>query len=302
MFPLDNVRLERDGSLTDRALRVLSLEPLSSVEVAHRVLGITGGAGAAAAAVFTLLGSDRRFAVDARGVWSVAPAPARAPGEDGGSADGEPAGPVRLLRDERWVVVDVETTGGTPARGHRVTEVAAVRVEGGRIADTYCSLVNPERPIPGMITSLTGISNAMVADQPRFAQVARALAEALEGCVFVAHNAAFDWRFVSHELQMATGMTLSGRQLCTVRLSRRLLPQLPSRSLDGLAHWFGLEIERRHRALDDAVATAKVLIRLLDLLEEQEVTDWDGLQRLLRRRKPRASRRRRAKPRSMEAA
>ncbi|HEX6037584.1 3'-5' exonuclease [Longimicrobium sp.] len=303
MFPLDNVRLERDGSLTDRALRVLSVQPLPSVEVAHRVLGITGGAGAAAAAVFTLLGGDARFTVDAQGVWSVASAPVARPRRaDAGTDEAEPAGPVRLLRDERWVVVDVETTGGTPTRGHRVTEVAAVRVEGGRIADTYCTLVNPERPIPGMITSLTGISNTMVADQPRFAQVARDVSSALEGCVFVAHNAAFDWRFVSHELSLATGMTLSGRQLCTVRLSRRLLPQLPSRSLDGLAHWFGLEVEHRHRALDDAVATAKVLLRLLDMLEDQGVTDWDGLQGMLRKRKPRASRKRRAKPQSMEVA
>jgi DNA polymerase III subunit epsilon len=303
MFPLDNVRLERDGSLTDRALRVLAVQPLPSVEVAQRVLGITGGAGAAAAAVFTLLGGDSRFCVDAQGVWSVATTPVRAPGsKDGGEGADEPAGPVRLLRDERWVVVDVETTGGTPTRGHRVTEVAAVRVEGGRIADTYCTLVNPERPIPGMITSLTGISNALVANQPRFAQVARELSGALEGCVFVAHNAAFDWRFVSHELNLATGMTLSGRQLCTVRLSRRLLPQLPSRSLDGLAHWFGLEIESRHRALDDAVATAKVLLHLLDMLEDQGVSDWDGLQALLRKRKARASRKRRAKPQSMETA
>jgi DNA polymerase-3 subunit epsilon len=291
VLSLDGVRLERDGSLTDRAFRVLSDEALPSAEVARRVLGITGGAGAAAAAVFTLLGGDPRFRVDAQGTWSVAPAPA-VEAERG----------ARLLCDESWVVVDVETTGGTPARGHRVTEVAAVRVQGGRIADTFCSLVNPERPIPGMITSLTGISNGMVAEQPRFAQVARQLSGALEGCVFVAHNAAFDWRFVSHEMQMATGMTLSGRQLCTVRLSRRLLPQLPSRSLDGLASWFGLEVENRHRALDDAVATAHVLIRLLDMLEDQGVTDWDGLQGVLRRRKARASRKRRAKPRSMEAA
>lgn len=288
---LDGVRLERDGSLTDRAFRVLAGQPLPSVEVAQRVLGITGGAGAAAAAVFTLLGGDPRFRVDAQGVWSVAPPP-EAEAERG----------ARLLRDESWVVVDVETTGGTPARGHRVTEVAAVRVQGGRIADTFCSLVNPERPIPGMITSLTGISNGMVVDQPRFAQVARELSCALEGCVFVAHNAAFDWRFVSHEMRMATGMTLSGRQLCTVRLSRRLLPQLPSRSLDGLASWFGLEVENRHRALDDAVATAHVLIRLLDMLEDQGVTDWDGLQGVLRKRKARATRKRRAKPRSMETA
>ncbi len=290
-LPLDGVRLERDGSLTDRALRVLSAEPLPSIEVARRVLGITGGAGAAAVAVFTLLGGDPRFRVDAQGVWSVAP-----------ERDPEVPLPSRPLREEEFVVVDVETTGGAPSRGHRVTEVAAVRVSGGQVRDTFCTLVNPERPIPGMITGLTGITNAMVADQPRFAEVARQVSAAIEGCVFVAHNAAVDWRFICHEMGMATGMTLSGRQLCTVRMSRRLLPQLPSRTLDGLALFFGVEIETRHRALDDAVATAHVLLRLIDLAEDQGVTDWEGLQALLRRRKARKSRRRRAMPQSMEAA
>ena len=291
VLPFGGVRLERDGSLTDRALRVLQAEPLPSVEVARQVLGITGGGGAAAQAVFTLLGGDPRFAVDARGVWSVATAPA--PGE---------ARPARPLREEEFVVVDVETTGGSPYRGHRVTEVAAVRVSGGRIADTFCTLVNPERPIPAMITGLTGITQAMVADQPRFAQVADRVSDALRGSVFVAHNAAFDWRFVCHEMSMATGMTLSGRQLCTVRLARKLLPNLPSRSLDGLALYFGVEIESRHRALDDAVATARVLLRFIEMLEEQGVEDWEAVQRMLRKRKPRKSRKRKAAPQSMEAA
>jgi DNA polymerase-3 subunit epsilon len=288
-IPLDGVRLERDGSLTQRALRVLASEPLSSADVAQRVLGITGGAGAAAAAVFALLGSDPRFRVSAQGVWSLAVS--------------EPApGPARRLRDEPFVVVDVETTGGSPKQGHRVTEVAAVRVAGGQIRDTFCTLVNPERPIPGMISSLTGITNAMVAGQPRFAQVAPEVSRALDGCVFVAHNAAFDWRFICHELSMCTGMTLSGRQLCTVRLARKLLPQLPSRSLDGLALFFGLEIESRHRALDDALATARVLIHFIDMLDEQGVADWAGLQAVLGKRKPRAPRKKKRMPQSMEVA
>jgi DNA polymerase-3 subunit epsilon len=291
VLPFGGVRLERDGSLTDRALRVLEAEPLPSAEVARRVLGITGGAGPAAQAVFTLLGGDPRFAVDARGVWSVATTPAQ-----------EEATPARPLREEEFVVVDVETTGGSPYRGHRVTEVAAVRVSGGRIADTFCTLVNPERPIPSMITGLTGITQAMVADQPRFAQVADRVSDALRGSVFVAHNAAFDWRFVCHEMSMATGMTLSGRQLCTVRLARKLLPNLPSRSLDGLALYFGVEIESRHRALDDAVATARVLLRFIEMLEEQGVEDWEAVQGMLRKRKPRKSRKRKAAPQSMEAA
>ncbi|HEX8317633.1 3'-5' exonuclease [Longimicrobium sp.] len=288
-IPLDGVRLERDGSLTQRALRVLASEPLSSADVAQRVLGITGGAGAAAAAVFALLGSDPRFRVSPQGVWSLA-------------ASEPPAAPARRLRDEPFVVVDVETTGGSPKQGHRVTEVAAVRVAGGQIRDTFCTLVNPERPIPGMISSLTGITNAMVAGQPRFAQVAPEVSRALDGCVFVAHNAAFDWRFICHELSMCTGMTLSGRQLCTVRLARKLLPQLPSRSLDGLALFFGLEIESRHRALDDALATARVLIHFIDMLDEQGVADWEGLQAVLGKRKPRAPRKKKRMPQSMEVA
>jgi DNA polymerase-3 subunit epsilon len=278
------VRFERGGSLSDRALRLLAHEPLHTAAVAARVLGISGDAGAAARAVFALLGGDPRFSVSAEGVWSV----------------GAAAHARRRLREESFVVVDVETTGGTPASGHRVTEIAAVCVENGEVREHFCSLVNPDRRIPGMITSLTGITNEMVAGAPRFREVADRLAEFLEGRVFVAHNASFDWRFLSAEMERATGMLPSGRQLCTVRLARKLLPQLPSRSLDGLALFYGLEIEARHRALDDAVATAHVLVRFLDALEERGVDDWEGVEILLGKRAPR--RKRTSTPRSMDQA
>lgn len=289
ILPLDGVRLARDGSLVERAMAALAAGPRPTGDVAREVLGITGGGPkAAAAAVFALLGTDARFHVDGQGRWSLAAAPA--------------AAPPRRLRDESWVVVDVETTGGSPGAGHRVTEVAAVRVAGGEVRESYATLVNPERPIPSMITRLTGIDDRMVSEQPRFAEVAPRVADALDGCVFVAHNAAFDWRFVSHEMGLATGMTLSGRRLCTVRLARRLLPELPSRGLDALSAYFGVEIESRHRALDDALATAKVLLRMLSMLEERGVDDWEAMEGVLGARKPRAPRRRRASPRSMEAA
>ena len=197
-------------------------------------------------------------------------------------------------------MVDVETTGGSPRHGHRVTEVAAVCVVGGRVERTYSTLVNPERRIPAMITSLTGITDEMVRGAPRFHEVAEELGEVLQGRVFVAHNAAFDWGFLCSELERCVGSALSGRQLCTVRLARKLLPQLPSRSLDSLAHYFGLEIEARHRALDDAVATAHVLLRLLDRLREMEIDDWTGIQKLLSGRA--ARRTRRASLRSMDSA
>ena len=141
----------------------------------------------------------------------------------------------------------------------------------------------------------------MVATAPRFREIAESFADFLQGGIFVAHNAAFDWRFLSAELERSIGAVPVGRQLCTVRLARKLLPQLPSRSLDSLACFFDLRIAARHRALDDARATAELLLRLLGMLEEREITRWTDLQTLLRSRaRPRA--RRRAMPRSMESA
>jgi DNA polymerase-3 subunit epsilon len=292
-FPLDGIRFQREGGLVGRALDLLAGGPRATAEVAAKVMGITHGAGAAAAAVFALLGTDPRFAFSGDGTWSLAaarPAPAPVP---------VPA-VARSLREEEWVVVDLETTGGSPKRGHRVTEVAAVAVSNGEIAETYSTLVNPDRAIPGMITSLTGITQEMVAGAPRFHEVAERVSGAIEGRVFVAHNAAFDWRFMCHEMERATGFSPNGRQLCTVRLARKLLPELPSRGLDALALYFGVEIVSRHRALDDAVATARVLLRLIDMLEDRGATDWETMQKLLRQRARR--KKRKASPQSMEAA
>lgn len=279
------VEIQSGGVLIGRVLDVLAAGPAHTAVLAERVLGVRGSPPAAAAAVFTLLGTDSRFEVDTAGYWSL--------------AESAPPRTAASLLEEEWVVVDVETTGGSPDHGHRVTEVAAVRVSGGRIVDSFATLVNPERRIPSMITSLTGITNAMVETAPTFRVVADQVAEAIRGRVFVAHNASFDWRFVGAEMERCR-QRLEGRQLCTVRLSRKLLPQLPSRSLDSLALFFGLEIEARHRALDDAVATAHVLLRLLEMLAEREVHDWMAVEAYLRRRAPR--RKRRLTPRSMDSA
>lgn len=274
------------GTLIDRAIAALRQGPLHTTAIARIVMGIQGSPPAAATAVFTLLGTDARFAVDREGVWTLVDA-------------ATPAGGIALGQED-WVVVDVETTGGAPGRGHRITEIAAVRVSGGEIGESYATLVNPERRIPSMITSLTGITDAMVRGAPRFPEVVEDLGEVMNGRVFVAHNAAFDWGFVNHEMERARGGRISGRQLCTVRLARKLLPELPSRSLDSLVHYFGLEIASRHRALDDALATARILLLLIDRLRDRGVEDWDGLQHLLGHRTKRA--RRRAFPTSMDSA
>ena len=282
----DGIELRQGGSLMDRALAALAAGPRHTATLAEMVLGIRGSPPAAATAVFTLLGTDPRFTVDPSGVWSLVERSA-------------PRAAACLLEEE-WAVVDVETTGGAPEQGHRITEFAAVWVSGGRITDTYVTLVNPERRIPSMITSLTGISEGMVASAPTFRSVAPRIADALRGRVFVAHNAAFDWRFVGIEMERALGHRLEGRRLCTVRLAKKILPHLVSQNLDFLADYFGLEIVRRHRALDDAVATAQMLIRFCEILADRQIDDWEGMSRFLRRRAPR--RKRLAMPRSMDSA
>lgn len=182
-----------------------------------------------------------------------------------------------------WVVVDVETTGTRAWQGDRVTEIAAVVVRDGEIAEVFETLVNPQRPIPPWITRLTRITWDMVKDAPAFGAVCDPLLRTLEGNVFVAHNARFDWSFVSMEVQRATGRVLDGRQLCTVRLARKLLPQLRSRSLDFVARYYGVEIEPhlRHRAAGDAIATAQVLLRLLRDARDRGVERWSDLDLLL---------------------
>jgi len=168
--------------------------------------------------------------------------------------------------DRRWVFVDVETTGSSPAR-ERVTEVGIVTVEtdgeAQRVTE-WSSLVNPGVPIPPEIEWLTGISNEMVRDAPRFAELADALYDRLSDAVFVAHNARFDYGFLKAEFARA-GYDWRAATLCTVRLSRHLYPDRGPHSLDAIVERFGLDGEQRHRALGDA----RVLWRLLQRLRER---------------------------------
>lgn len=161
-----------------------------------------------------------------------------------------------------YAIVDVETTGGS-ARYERVIEVAIVLHDGQRVVDTFSTLLYPERSIPWNITRITGINDEMVADAPRFFEVARRIVEMTREAVFVAHNVSFDYGFLREEFARL-GYTFSCRQrLCTVRLARKVFPGLPSYSLDNLRAHFGISSERAHRALDDALATAQLLEHIL---------------------------------------
>ena len=161
----------------------------------------------------------------------------------------------------RVACVDLETTGGLAAH-HRVIEVGIVLLEGGEVVEEWSTLVHPGVRIPSSIAAFTGIDDTLVADAPRFEEVAADVQRRLDGCLFVAHNARFDYGFLRNEFQRM-GRHYSARVLCTVRLSRAMYAEHPRHNLDALIDRFGLACAARHRALGDA----RVLPALLAAFE-----------------------------------
>jgi DNA polymerase-3 subunit epsilon len=279
-----------DSVLIARARAALADGPLDATTLLGHVLALPGAPPRVASRLArALLGSYPEFVCDAADCWTMQ-APPRGAAVIEASA----------LRALRYAVVDVETTGSSARLGDRITEIAIVPVDDGVVGEPFVALVNPERPIPPAIIALTRITQEMVRAAPRFPEVAEAVSHHLADRVFVAHNATFDWRFVCSEMDRARGVQLRGEQLCTVRLTRALLPQLRRRNLDALARYFGIEIIERHRAGGDAFATAQAFCRLLGLAADHGFGTWSALAERLARRTGRARRRRRALPHSME--
>ena len=175
---------------------------------------------------------------------------------------------LRLLKELDFVVVDVEATGAkTPP--NRLIELGAYRIRGGKIVDKFVTLVNPEIPIPRFVATLTGISNEMVRGAPVFADVAPKWLDFVSEAVLVAHNAPFDTSFLNHEIsRVYPGHRMVNPHLCTVRLSRRALPDISNHRLETIASHFSIPIASRHRAGSDALATAEIFLLLLVELEE----------------------------------
>jgi DNA polymerase III subunit epsilon len=270
-----------ESTLTERVLKVLQFGPASADSLCHEVIGLPGAPAAVCDRIaIALLGADPRVRRLADGRWGLVP-----------EAQGSP-----LLEDCAFAVVDVETTGMRAWGGDRITEIAVVVVHGGRREVVFDSLVNPGRPIPPAVCAITNITDEMVRDAPPFHAVADQLLAALAGRIFVAHNARFDWNFVSAELRRARDLGLDGQRLCTVRLARRLVKGIPSCGLDSLQHWFGLENLARHRAAGDALVTAELLARLLRLAREEGVRTLQELDAVQARRALRRKRRRTAMP------
>ncbi len=173
-----------------------------------------------------------------------------------------------------YVVVDLETSGGNPQRD-RIIEIAAYLFDGETVVDELVTLINPETNIPSYITTLTGINNGMVANSPKFYEVAKRLVQLTEGCVFVAHNAPFDYGFIRNEFQRL-GYTYNRPTLCTVRWSRKLIPGLPSYSLGNLCQSLNIQFGDRHRAAGDATATVKLLRLLLERNNGNQIIPLNG--------------------------
>ena len=308
--PVSGTRLEPDAPagirtraeatlLVERAADYLRGGPASSRDLVASVCQLSALPPAIAEHMaVTLLRDHPRFIRTADGGWRLGE---KAPPAWRVTAEAEEP----LLSSLSFAVVDVETTGGRALHGDRITEIAVVTVRDGQVQGVYETLVNPERAIPPFISQLTNITWEMVRNKAPFRDVCPEVVQALEGHVFVAHNANFDWRFVSTEVLRSTGQELTGRRLCTVRLARRLLPQLRSRSLDWVARHYAVEIPHgmRHRAAGDAIATAHCLIRLLDDARGHGCERWSELERFLSNRsvkKKRRSRRPSAMPRSVD--
>lgn len=160
-----------------------------------------------------------------------------------------------------YCIVDIETTGGNHSTG-KITEIAIYKHDGFKIIDEYQSLLNPEIPIPSFITKLTGIDNQMVRTAPRFFEVAKEIVEITKGCTFVAHNVGFDYNFIKAEFAQL-GYSWELPRVCTVKLSRKAFPGLPSYSLGKLCRELEIPLNDRHRAAGDAHATTLLFERIL---------------------------------------
>jgi DNA polymerase-3 subunit epsilon len=270
-----------ESTLLDRVLQVLREGPRPAGTLCQGVIGLAGASDAVCDRIaIALLGADPRVRQLTDGRWGLVP-----------EAQGSP-----LLDDCAFAVVDVETTGMRAGGGDRITEIAVVVVHAGRREVVVDSLVNPGRPIPPAICAITNITNAMVRDAPTFAEVVDQVVAALAGRIFVAHNARFDWGFVSAEVRRARDLALDGPQLCTVRLARRLVKGVRSCGLDNLTQHFGFDNPARHRAAGDALVTADLLARLLRLAREEGAHTLQDLSAIALRPRRRAPRKRLAMP------
>lgn len=176
-----------------------------------------------------------------------------------------------MIASTSFVIVDLETTGFQPKLDH-IIEIGAVKVVNGEIVGEWETLVNPGIYIPHDITNFTGIDTQMTQGAPRFAEVLPDFLEFMgEDSIFVAHNVDFDRNFLTEKLMVERGRGLEGPYLCTIKLAKRVYPQLGKYGLGALAKRFGVSLPQAHRALHDAKATALLFAHFMEQLQERGI-------------------------------
>jgi len=200
-----------------------------------------------------LLESDKRFIGGANSSWKCVPLEELV--ED------------QPISEVEFVITDLETTGSIKGKD-RIIEIAALRVRNGEVIDQFESLVDPQKKISWQITNLTKITNETVANAPTIEKVLPQFTQFADNGIFVAHNSLFDYSFIMSELgRLELAVFKPQIEICTFRLARKLLPNVKARGISGLSIYFDYQMENRHRAMSDVLATTFFLNRFLQQLE-----------------------------------
>jgi DNA polymerase III subunit alpha, Gram-positive type len=176
---------------------------------------------------------------------------------------------------DSYIILDIETTGLSKYR-HKITEIAAIKVENNKVVDEFQTLINPQRPIPTFITNLTGITNEMVQTAPTIDKIIPHFLSFVGDSVIVAHNATFDFGFIDHNAKIV-GASFDNKKLCTRKLANRLLPDLPSKKLGLICNHLGIVNEQEHRAMADVKVTAEIFSKFLTDLEFIGITGKENV-------------------------
>lgn len=186
--------------------------------------------------------------------------------------------PARMrLADLPVVVFDFETSGSTAGRD-RAIELGMVALERGKVVHEWESLFNPEdAPVQRYVLKMTGISMSALRKAPTFAELSSEISQFIGDDVLIAHNLQFDKRFLDAELHMTEGYMPQNPALCSFQLSRRLLPNVHARGVEGLCGYFGLDTGKRHRALDDTRATAQIWLKLIEIAADHGIETFGDL-------------------------
>ena len=182
-----------------------------------------------------------------------------------------------LIQEVEFSVLDFETTGTSGAK-NRAIEIGIVKVKDYKILDSFQTFINPGCSVPYYITNLTGITNEDVHDAPFFEDITSQIVDFIGDSILVAHNMPFDYSFLKNEFLRADLIVPQNQTMCTLKLARKLYPELKSKSLGNLVKHFGIKHKNVHRALGDAMVTAKLLIKMItQLAEDQNITKINEL-------------------------